>query len=236
MLRIWNISGQEVAALPVEAKVQESEFQEHLQVHELKRRLESFCGLPRFRQRLVHADGTLLDDHDMLRPSGVQLVLLAFCPTSASQAAELVDAARSGMTSTVELLLQRPQDPNLGNPAPLLFAADNGHLEVARLLLEAGADANISENTVFNDATPLILACQNGHFQVARLLLRAKADVDKSDLDDVTPLHLACHYGHLQVTGPFLRRLLALVSIDNIGALIITNTIFWGWFFIISIV
>ncbi|CAE7226808.1 ANK3, partial [Symbiodinium sp. CCMP2456] len=171
----------------------------HLQVRALKQHLERFCGFPRFRQRLVHEDGTLLDDQDMLRPSEVQLVLLSFCLTSASRAAELVEAARTGMTATVEQLLHRPQDPNLGNPAPLLFAADNGHIEAARLLLEASADANISENTVFNDATPLILACQNGHFQVARLLLRAKADVDKADLDDVTPLHLACHYGHLQV-------------------------------------
>ena len=52
-------------------------------------------------------------------------------------------AARSGLASEVENLLQRPQDPDsvsAGHPAPLLVASQHGHLEVTRLLLEANAE------------------------------------------------------------------------------------------------
>ena len=48
----------------------------------------------------------------------------------------------------VESILQLPQDPNLlhsdGSRA-LILASEHGHVEIARLLLEAGADKDISD-------------------------------------------------------------------------------------------
>ena len=45
-----------------------------------------------------------------------------------------------------------------------MFAAQNGHQQVARALLEAGADVNATEE---DDYTALMFACQNGHLEVA---------------------------------------------------------------------
>ena len=52
MLRVWTVSGEELAALPVE---------EQSDVRSLKQHLQRFHGLPRFRQRLL-CNGSSLDD------------------------------------------------------------------------------------------------------------------------------------------------------------------------------
>ena len=94
-----------------------------------------------------------------LRPGEVQVVILSFCPASEAQVEALRDAARSGLTSKVEIILHRPQDPDLGDPAPLFEASEHGQLEVARLLLEAKAD---KDKALENGATPLYIAAENG--------------------------------------------------------------------------
>jgi ankyrin repeat protein len=49
-------------------------------------------------------------------------------------------------------------------------ACMQGHAEIARLLLEGGADVNKAARDT-PGLTPLILACKNGHGEVVRLLL-----------------------------------------------------------------
>ena len=68
----------------------------------------------------------------------------------------------------METIRQRPQDPDLGDPAPLLIASQFSHLEVARLLLDAKADKDKAKN---DGATPLFIAAPNENLQVARLVL-----------------------------------------------------------------
>ena len=112
----------------------------------------------------------------------------------------------------METIRQRPQDPDLGDPAPLLIASQFSHLEVARLLLDAKADKDKAKN---DGATPLFIAAQTGHLElawrhpivhaqngnleVARLLLDAKPDKDKARNDGATPLRIAAPNGNLQV-------------------------------------
>ena len=55
----------------------------------------------------------------------------------------------------------------------LMLAAQNGHEQVARVLLEAGAVVIAQTN---DGTTALMLAAHNGHEQVARVLLEAGAD------------------------------------------------------------
>ncbi|EOD15466.1 hypothetical protein EMIHUDRAFT_370677, partial [Emiliania huxleyi CCMP1516] len=50
---------------------------------------------------------------------------------------------------------------------PLIMACFNGHLEIARLLLEAGAAIDQADE---QGATPLFAACHQGHLEVAKLL------------------------------------------------------------------
>eukprot|EP00658_Telonema_sp_P-2_P076721 TRINITY_DN6775_c0_g1_i1.p2 TRINITY_DN6775_c0_g1~~TRINITY_DN6775_c0_g1_i1.p2 ORF type:complete len:105 (+),score=34.15 TRINITY_DN6775_c0_g1_i1:197-511(+) len=66
-----------------------------------------------------------------------------------------------------------------GRYTPLSFAAQNGHTEVVRELLGAGAEV---DKAAENGATPLSFAAQNGHTEVVKELLGAGAEVDNLSL------------------------------------------------------
>ena len=56
----------------------------------------------------------------------------------------LVNAAQRGDTALVEELLKEGADPNTtsGAASPLVFAAEENHIDMVRLLLQAGANIN----------------------------------------------------------------------------------------------
>lgn len=56
----------------------------------------------------------------------------------------------------------------------LFFAADRGSTEIALLLLERGADPNVTDT--FYGATPVVWAMSNGHADIALMLLRHGSD------------------------------------------------------------
>ncbi|QOJ78899.1 ankyrin repeat domain-containing protein [Infirmifilum lucidum] len=83
---------------------------------------------------------------------------------------ELLEAAARGDYGKVKELLDRGADVNTRDKygwTPLHYAADGGHLEVARLLLDRGADVNTRDN---DGRTPLDLARAMGHKEVVELL------------------------------------------------------------------
>jgi len=59
------------------------------------------------------------------------------------------------------------------NPWPLIIAAQKGHHEIARILLDAGADPNLTH--IFNQSA-LIYAASNNHPDIVDLLLKYNAD------------------------------------------------------------
>lgn len=75
--------------------------------------------------------------------------------------------------------------PIPGGLSPLHYAAREGGLESARLLLDAGAEID-QRNP--DDITPLIMAIGNGHAEVAKFLVEMGADVNASDWYGRTPL------------------------------------------------
>ena len=70
----------------------------------------------------------------------------------------------------------------------MLMASEGGHLDVARLLIEAGADI---DKAVDGGYTPLYIASQEGHLEVVKTLLDSGADATLATKDGVTPLKAA---------------------------------------------
>jgi len=66
----------------------------------------------------------------------------------------------------------------LGGWTPLLFAARQGSLEAAKVLVEGGADVNLQDPDL---VSPIVTAIVNGHYDVAAYLVESGADVDLAD-------------------------------------------------------
>jgi ankyrin repeat protein len=65
-----------------------------------------------------------------------------------------------------------------GAMTPLLFAARDGNLAMARILLDAGADIN---RPSANGTSPLVVAITNNHIELALFLVERGADINAAD-------------------------------------------------------
>ena len=103
------------------------------------------------------------------------------------------------------------------NKTALYLAAQEGHWETVKLLIELGAD--IERNESRNGRTPLCIAAQNGHLDVVRVLVEAGADIEKKDTGIMqwNALHWAAHFGHLQVVQYLVNRGADLHTRDHNG-------------------
>ena len=71
---------------------------------------------------------------------------------------------------------------------PIHAAAAGNHIAVVRLLLDAGADPNATQQDEFR---PLHSAAQNGNLELVRLLLDHKADPALTNATGQTPAEVA---------------------------------------------
>ena len=69
---------------------------------------------------------------------------------------------------------------------PLHYAAQDGCLEMARLLVESGVPVDIPDGN--NDASPLNWACNAGSLSVVKYLVEKGADINRADKYGYTPL------------------------------------------------
>ncbi|MCG8428325.1 MAG: ankyrin repeat domain-containing protein [Chromatiales bacterium] len=88
----------------------------------------------------------------------------------------------------------------LGGFTPLLFAARQGDVRMARLLLNAGADI---DGVAGNGVSPLVLATHSGHSELARFLIEQGADTNSIGAG-YTALHAAILRGDLEVVNALL--------------------------------
>jgi ankyrin repeat protein/predicted DNA-binding WGR domain protein len=151
----------------------------------------------------------------------------------------LMYAAKAGNAETVRFLLQDTRSTvtakdRLGYSA-IHYAAENGHTEVVKLLIEAGVKVALGgpdrktalhiaaalgnfemvQFLVENNAkvtvkdkmkrSPLVLACKNGNLQVAAYLLQQGSPFDEGDSSGNTPLHYACAYGYPELIEVLMR-------------------------------
>ena len=74
-----------------------------------------------------------------------------------------------------------------------MYAAGYGHVDIVKLLLDAGADVNERSRV---SRTPLIWAAGSGQLNTVRLLLKNGADPDLVDSNGETAADLAAENGH----------------------------------------
>jgi len=85
-----------------------------------------------------------------------------------------------------------------GGLTPLLFAARQGCLECARILLDAGAEINTADP---DGITPLLSSIINGHYDVAVLLTTKGADPNLADETGRAPLFSAVDFHTMPVSN-----------------------------------
>jgi ankyrin repeat protein len=98
--------------------------------------------------------------------------------------------------SPVATVFVPPETPD--PTTALMVTAYHGHIEVARLLIDAGAQLNIAKG---KGITALIIAASCGYSDHARLLVDAGADVDLADDSGRTALYFASWKGHLEIVS-----------------------------------
>ena len=116
---------------------------------------------------------------------------------------QLIDSSTFGDVDVVGRLLSLGVDKDCESDSgdgsgyeggtPLYWAATNGHADVVRLLLDAGADLDKAD---VDGETPLYWASVKDHRDVVKMLLDAGADPDlANNKDEKTPLYQAAESG-----------------------------------------
>uniref|UniRef100_A0A8C9EV64 K Homology domain-containing protein n=1 Tax=Pavo cristatus TaxID=9049 RepID=A0A8C9EV64_PAVCR len=118
----------------------------------------------------------------------------------------LMEAAQEGHLELVKYLLAADDVVFLGanvhattatGDTALTYACENGHTDVADVLLQAGADL---EHESEGGRTPLMKAARAGHLCTVQFLISKGANVNRATANnDHTVVSLACAGGHLAV-------------------------------------
>jgi ankyrin repeat protein len=120
----------------------------------------------------------------------------------------------------IDVLLRWPktnvESRSAKDESPLMLAALQGNLDLAKKLIERGADVNKT------GWTPLHYAATNAHLDLINLLLENYAYIDAESPNKTTPLMMAAMYGSSEAVkllldagaDPTLRNELGLSAID----------------------
>ncbi|CAE7469322.1 ANK1 [Symbiodinium sp. CCMP2592] len=208
MLRVWKISGDEVATLSAQDALSLTSCSSKPQktrkstvfdcnVSIVKRYLARAHGLPGFCQRLLQ-NGRQLHDHEVVKgPSELQLVMVPYGVVSAEEEVQMASSLRSRNLQQAEAILGKPYDlqsSRLKNKL-LCDAAESGCADSVDLLLFAAPRQCLD--------TPLHSAAGRGHVDIVRLLLQARADKD-TVMSGKTPLSRSIQGWRMEVVSLLL--------------------------------
>lgn len=164
-------------------------------VHALKKDIDTFKKRDKKEHWTPLHHATLAGDTDLVRALCAHHV---FCKESNK---------KIGKTLHIE-------SRNNEGYTPLMYAAMHGHLEIARMLLKAGAIVDETDNF---QSTPLLEASIAGHVETVSLLLEHRADPEKADTFGKTPLMHAAEEGQLAIFNLLIENNANINTKDPIG-------------------
>lgn len=82
---------------------------------------------------------------------------------------------------------------------PLLLAAEQGQLEIAEYLLEAGADVDATTSVGSGEVTPLRYAIAREDYLMVDLFVQNGADVNRANAQGWTPIMTAARVGNREI-------------------------------------
>jgi ankyrin repeat protein len=136
------------------------------------------------------------------------LLLLLWVGSTSSLASDLLDAVKAEDLDSVTAALSAGADVNELDPSTLTalhMAASRGAVDIAGLLINAGADVNAQAGSGQGLVRPLHLATQFNRPAVVALLLQHGADVDATTSRGETALLLAAKSGYVDIAEQLLQ-------------------------------
>lgn len=133
-------------------------------------------------------------------------------------------AIQCGFTSIARTLIEQDCfDPDFGLTPPLQLCIEKGHLTLAQLLLERGANPNI---VTAESASALLSALEHEYFDLAELMVAKGAEVDVRNDKGWTPLIWAAIKGRKQSVEFLLKHNADIHACNNDGWNAVTGAFF----------
>jgi ankyrin repeat protein len=104
----------------------------------------------------------------------LNLLIQAGASTSGLESIQLIQAASTGNIDRVQSILATKVNLDLDRGAAIGKAAAAGHTQIVKLLIQAGANVNLSDRAGF---TPIASAAYSGYAEIVNLLIDAGADI-----------------------------------------------------------
>ena len=142
----------------------------------------------------------------------------------------LGEASKKGDVVKVESLIEKLGQKNLDltdnySISALMYAAQNGHDNVVRILINAGADVDLTNE----DSNALFLATNKGHAEVVNSLIEAEADVNWINIFKQSALMIAVYKGHAEVINSLIKAGADVNFIDRLGESVLLIAAFKGY-------